>query len=272
MPFLFLSLYQKHAMWPAIETWPCALAWKWVVSFALLKYYGSIPILRFFLITLRHLVHQMCCNVVHCNIFYWDCLQGSDQVFVGHRQVLEQSHDDVFVSHGYIQTNDLIWKCLDFVDMVQQIVALLHMKNLWQTKWCWINSSSYECCKGSFTSMHVFHKFDIHKLVVHQIEVDDGPGIFYASLILLQHFRIHIGRWKFLGFISNVPKIYECQWHFDFELPNIRISFIEFVNDYNGLALKWWHHMLGYTFKTIKLVFSWPTINPTKLKNNLLHS
>jgi hypothetical protein len=56
-----------------------------------------------------------------------------------------------------------------------------------------------------------FASLDVHKLVVHQIEVDDGHGIFYVSLICLRHFRIHIGRWNFLGFVYDIPKIYGCQ-------------------------------------------------------------
>jgi hypothetical protein len=42
-------------------------------------------------------------------------------------QALEQSHDNIFVCHEYLQANELICECLYFVDAVQQIIAVTHL-------------------------------------------------------------------------------------------------------------------------------------------------
>ena len=50
-----------------------------------------------------------------------------DQIFVQGSQTLEQSHDNIFVSHEHLQTSKLIRKYFDLVDMVQQIITFLHI-------------------------------------------------------------------------------------------------------------------------------------------------
>ena len=50
--------------------------------------------------------------------------------------------------------------------------------------------------------------FDMRKLIVYQIEAGDGHGFFGTSLVLVQHFGFHLGRWRFFGSVNNIPKIH----------------------------------------------------------------
>ena len=84
----------------------------------------------------------------------------------------------------------------------------------------------------------LFAALDVRKLIVRQVKADDRHVIFNASLVLFQHFGIHIGRWRFFGSIHNIPKIHGCQQHFDFELLIIKLSSIKFVNDSSCLTFK----------------------------------
>ena len=108
-----------------------------------------------------------------------------------------------------------------------------------------------------------FKTFNVCKLVVLQIEAYNRHGYLDVFLILLQHIGNCIGRWSFLGFIHNVPKIHGCQQHFDFEFPKLEISSFELVNNYNGLILKWCHCML--VKKTLTNIFGLQIIQ-SKLK------
>ena len=74
------------------------------------------------------------------------------------------------------------------------------------------------CFLGSFATI------DMHKLVVHQVGADDGHDFLDVSLILIQHFGIHIKRWRFFGSVHNIPKIHGCQQHFNFKLPKVELS------------------------------------------------
>lgn len=50
-------------------------------------------------------------------------------------------------------------------------------------KWCWTNSSSYECCKGPSIPPLVFLQFfNVRKLVVRQVEVDDEHCLLHVPL------------------------------------------------------------------------------------------
>ena len=66
----------------------------------------------------------------------------------------------------------------------------------------------------------------MRKLVVRQVEVNNGQHISYVPSVVLQHFGIHIKRWSFPGSIHNVPKIHKYQQHFNFELPKVGISLL----------------------------------------------
>lgn len=77
---------------------------------------------------------------------------------------------------------------------------------------CWTNSSSRECCKRSSTYLcGSSATFDVRKLVVRQVEANDGHDLLDTSLVLLQHFGIHIGRWSFFVSVYNIPNIHGCQ-------------------------------------------------------------
>ena len=105
-----------------------------------------------------------------------------------------------------------------------------------------------------------------------QVEVDNGHGLLDAPLVLFQYCGIRIGRWSFLGSVHNIPKIHGYQQHFAFEFLNVKVSFIELVNDTSAFAIKWYHPTLGCTLKIFKTSFSWPTTTQPKLKDNFLHS
>jgi hypothetical protein len=91
----------------------------------------------------------------------------------------------------------LIRERFDLVEAVQQIVVLLHLAlgklatnkdNVGQ------NFRLVNVTKG-FPHFHEsFATLDMSKLVVHQVEADDGHGLLNASLVLLQHFGIYNGK------------------------------------------------------------------------------
>ena len=56
-----------------------------------------------------------------------------------------------------------------------------------------------------------FTTLDVRKLVVDQVEAGDEHDFFYVYLVILQHFGIRIRRWRFIGSVYNIPKIYGCQ-------------------------------------------------------------
>jgi hypothetical protein len=46
-------------------------------------------------------------------------------------QIIEQNLDYIFASHVYIHVSELIYKYLNFVDVVQEIITFyLHVQNL----------------------------------------------------------------------------------------------------------------------------------------------
>lgn len=67
---------------------------------------------------LQHLVHHTCRYVLHHQLIHQHRLQGSDQVLMQSWQTLKQSHDDDFMLHMYLQTCEMIYKHIDFVDVV----------------------------------------------------------------------------------------------------------------------------------------------------------
>ena len=138
-------------------------------------------------------------------LLHWHRFQGSDQVLVQGPQPLEQSHDDVFMAHKYLQTCELIHNCCDFVDIVQQIIIFLHLayrelvtnkEDVRQTFHIVNVTKGLSCLRVSFATL------DVCKLVAYQIEADDGYGLLDVPLVLLQHFGICVGRWSIL---ESVP-------------------------------------------------------------------
>lgn len=77
------------------------------------------------------------------------------------------------------------------------------------------------------------------KLVVTQVEADDGRCHLHVFLKLLLHFGVCIGRWSLLGFVCNIPKVHGSQQHLHFELLTV-----ELVYDFSLLTLKKCHHTL----------------------------
>ena len=164
--------------------------------FTLTHHHCHIFALEFLLLILRHLMHQTCHQVLHHQILHWHRFECSDEVIIRRWQTLEQSHDDVFFPHSYLQTHKLIHKCFDLVGVVQKIVALLDLvhKELAANKedviqtLCLLNATKgFSHLPGSFATLH------IRKLVVRQVEANDEHSFFYAHFVLLQHFGIRIG-------------------------------------------------------------------------------
>ena len=140
----------------------------------------------------------------------------------------------------YLQTNKLIREHLDFVDVVQQVVVVLHFtrknlvvndKGVRQSLRLMNNTKGLSCLRESFATL------DVRKLVVREVEADDGHDILDVFLVL-QHFGIRIGWWRLFKSVHNIPKIHGCQQHFDFELQEVELLPIEFVNNSTGHALK----------------------------------
>ena len=86
------------------------------------------------------------------------------------------------------------------------------------------------------------------KSVVRQIEANDEHGFFHAPLVLLQYFGVHVGRWRLLGSIYNVPKIHGSQNHLHFEFPKAKFLSIELIHDSNRFSLKTCHLCLKNAF------------------------
>ena len=76
--------------------------------------------LGIFVLALQHLVLQMCRQFLHQHR-----LQGGNQIHVGRCQTTKQSHDHVFLLHGFLQIHKLIHNRFDLVDMVQYYVVFL---------------------------------------------------------------------------------------------------------------------------------------------------
>jgi hypothetical protein len=75
-------------------------------------------------------------------------------------------------------------------------------------------------------------------LVVYQVEANDRHGLLDMPLGLFLNLGIHIRYWSFLKAVPKIPKIHECQQHFDFELLKVEVPSIELVNDFSNLVLK----------------------------------
>lgn len=97
---------------------PCALARKWVVPFVLSQYHSDILTLRLLLLALQHFMYHTRHHISHHKLLHRHYFEGNDQILVRRWQTLEQSHNDVFVSCGYLQPNELIRKRLHLVDVV----------------------------------------------------------------------------------------------------------------------------------------------------------
>lgn len=123
---LSFVLYQKCAnvaLFATIDVHPYSLPRRWIAHIVLTQQHYRIFTLGLNFLTLRHVVHQTC----RCVFLHRHHVQGGDRVFIWHQQTLEQNHDDVFLLHGYLQTHNLIRKCFDLADVVQQAGALLHL-------------------------------------------------------------------------------------------------------------------------------------------------
>lgn len=119
------------------------------------------------------------------------------------------------------------------IDMVQQIIAFLRLTH---EK---LMANEENVANGLLRLRGSSATLDMHKLVVCQVKANDGYGIFFnASLVLIQHFGICIGRWRSIGSVHNIPKIYGCQQNFNFELSKVVCCPIEVVDYSRGLALK----------------------------------
>ena len=133
-------LYTKNiynvTQFPTIDTQFYALAWKKVWAFVKLQHYGDILKLRFLLFVLWQIIQQTCCHVNYHKKNHRQRLQDIDQIFVQCWWARKQGHNNVYVSHGYIQTRNLILKHLDMLTWYNKSSpsCILHVKNLQQKK------------------------------------------------------------------------------------------------------------------------------------------
>ena len=116
-----------------------------------------------------------------------------DHVFVQGWQALEQSLDDNFVSYRYLQASEMIHKCLNrLVDVVQQVVIFLylvrkelvaHKVNVGQNPHLMNVAKGLPCLRWSFATLH------IHKLIVHEVECNNGHYLLDMPFVNFLHFR-----------------------------------------------------------------------------------
>lgn len=92
---------------PTIQSHPYKLSRRWIARFILTQNHHRVLALELFFIQFGHLMYQMCHHKLHRLLFHWHHLEGGDQVLVQGWHTLEQSHDNVFHLHGYIQTRKL---------------------------------------------------------------------------------------------------------------------------------------------------------------------
>lgn len=85
---------------------------------------------------------------------------------------------------------------------------------------------------------------DVHKLIICQVEADDGHDLLDANLVLFTDLGIHFGRCSFLGLIYDVLKVHESQNHLHFELTKAKFLLVELVHDSSSFDLEVGHIML----------------------------
>ena len=144
----------------------------------------------------------------------------------------------------YLQIRELIRKHFDLVNVVQQFVVflLLAYEEIETNKkdvglfFCLLNvAKDLPCLRWSFPTL------DVSKLVVRQVEVDDGYSLFDVPLMFLLDLGIRIGSWSFLRSIHNVLKVYGSQNYLHFEFPKAKFLSVEFVHDSSPFILKIYH-------------------------------
>ena len=102
-----------------METHPHISPQSWIVHFALTRHHHHVVALGLLLLMFSDLMYQTCRYELHRQFLHRHCLQNGDQVFVRGGHTLKHGHDHVFLSHGYLQTRELIRKRFDLVDVVQ---------------------------------------------------------------------------------------------------------------------------------------------------------
>lgn len=177
----------------------------WIAYVVLKQHQYGIITFGLPFLPLQHLVQQTCCDVLHNRLRHRYRIQGRDQVFVRRWQILEQSHDKFFTFHRYLQANKPILKCLDLVNVVQQVITFLHLtrerlvmnkENVGQTHHLVDVAKDFLCLCLCFTTPNM------RKLVVHQVKHNDGHCFFYTPLLSFLHFGIIVGRWSSLGLVQ----------------------------------------------------------------------
>lgn len=153
-------------------------------------------------------MYQSCRHVLYCELLHWHHPKRCNQVSARDIQTLEQRSNGVVVLYGCLQACEMVPKHLDLTNTVQKAITFLHFAN----EELATNENDVQQALGLVDVAKLlshlccfFTTFDIHKLVVRQVEADNEYGIFYMFLILLQHFRIR--RWSFLK-VVNTPKVH----------------------------------------------------------------
>lgn len=124
--------------------------------------------------------------------------QSGDKVIVKGRQVLEQSHNKIFIFFNrYLHANKLIRKYFDLVDVVQQDITFLHLvcgklkmneENVGQDRHIIDVAKGFSCFCWSFTTSYIC------KLAICQMKCNDGHFLLGTPFIIFLHFGIIVKR------------------------------------------------------------------------------
>lgn len=137
---------------------------RWIVRFALTQHQCGITTFMFPFLHFQHCVNQTCHHVFHSKLFHWHLLQCNDQLRVRGWQNLEQNHNNIFHSHGYLQASELTRNYFHLVDVVQQIITFLRLtreelvtneENVGQAPYLMDVAKDFSCLRKSFVTFNL---------------------------------------------------------------------------------------------------------------------
>lgn len=128
-------------------------------------------------------------------------------MFVQGWQILKQSHDNIFVSHEYLQASRFtsVLTSLIWFSMLSHSL-ILYVKNLQRMKKYWTNSLFHGCCNGYSIPLLVFDNPWMYKLILCQVECNDGHCFFDTHLVLFFSLWDQCWKVKFSRIYPQCPK------------------------------------------------------------------
>jgi hypothetical protein len=146
-----------------------------------------------------YLVHQMYHHVLHSHLLRRHRLQIDDKVSKREWQTVKKSPNNIFIFYNFIQAKKLIHKCLNLVDVIQQVIAFLHLahKELRANNIkYWTSVSSYGYCKGFFMFPLVLYNFWCTKVDFHWVKYNDEHCLFTHHWYFFLHFGFNVRKMK----------------------------------------------------------------------------